>query len=115
AIVTHAIAGLLQTTEPAKPATTQPKGRTGGDAPRQASRDDPRPTLQGVVGEPIRNGIHLQGRVLGSDGKPFAGAKLLLFGGDAKPVDLGSSAADGRFAVDVPRDRKGYSLVAQAE
>jgi hypothetical protein len=55
------------------------------------------------------------GRVLAPDGKPLAGAKLLLIGKGDKPVDLGTTAADGRFAVKVPKDRAGAYLIARAD
>jgi RNA polymerase sigma factor (sigma-70 family) len=57
---------------------------------------------------------HLRGRVLDSEGKPVAGAKLQLLGGST-PVDLGTTAMDGRFAVTIPRDRPNQFLVARAE
>jgi RNA polymerase sigma factor (sigma-70 family) len=71
--------------------------------------------------------VEIQGRVLGPDGKPKAGAKLLLLG----PIDpaeqqellvdhgitkrLGASAADGRFTVAIPKERRQQILVAQAD
>jgi hypothetical protein len=57
----------------------------------------------------------VSGRVLAPDGKPLPGAKLLLLGKGDGPPDLGSSAAGGRFAVRVPKDRAGAYLVARAD
>jgi RNA polymerase sigma factor (sigma-70 family) len=62
--------------------------------------------------------VEIQGRVLDPDGKPKAGAKLVLFGWDEKTTELGVAAADGRFTVAVPkeaRDRYFRYLAAQAE
>ncbi len=54
--------------------------------------------------------VEIHGRVLDPDGKPKAGAKLLLLGKD-DIADLGASATDGRFTVSVPK--LGY-LVARS-
>ncbi|HEY7153947.1 MAG TPA: hypothetical protein VH575_08290, partial [Gemmataceae bacterium] len=64
--------------------------------------------------------VEIQGRVLGPDGKPKAGVKLLLLGTeDAKITMLGVSAADGRFTVTIPTEPKYRRLfrhlVAQAD
>jgi RNA polymerase sigma factor (sigma-70 family) len=63
--------------------------------------------------------IEIQGRVLGPDGKPKAGAKLLLLGEDHKVSQLGTSAVDGRFTLTVPKESKYRSLfrylIAQAD
>jgi RNA polymerase sigma factor (sigma-70 family) len=48
--------------------------------------------------------VEIQGRVLGPDGKPKAGVKLLLLGQGDKPEPLGRTAADGRFTVSVPKE-----------
>jgi RNA polymerase sigma factor (sigma-70 family) len=47
--------------------------------------------------------VEVQGRVLGPDGKPKAGAKLLWLSEDEKVSQLGTSAADGRFTLAVPK------------
>jgi len=57
----------------------------------------------------------LRGRVLSPDGKPLAGAKLLLLGGDGEAKRLGATEADGRFAVTPPKDHAGGYLVARAD
>ncbi|HEY7154362.1 MAG TPA: sigma-70 family RNA polymerase sigma factor [Gemmataceae bacterium] len=59
--------------------------------------------------------VEIQGRVLAPDGKPKAGAKLLLLGEKGKLTALGASAADGRFTVAVPKEAKDGHLVAQAD
>jgi RNA polymerase sigma factor (sigma-70 family) len=58
--------------------------------------------------------IEIHGRVLDPDGKPKAGAKLLLLGGD-KMRQFGATAADGRFTVAVPKEAMGSKLIAQAD
>lgn len=57
----------------------------------------------------------LKGKVLGVDGKPFAGAKLILVGKGDRPLDLGTSAADGQFTVSLPKGTTDAYLVARAE
>jgi RNA polymerase sigma factor (sigma-70 family) len=59
--------------------------------------------------------VEIQGRVLGPDGKPKAGAKLLLLSDKGKITVLGTSATDGRFTIAVPKETKDGHLVAQAD
>jgi RNA polymerase sigma factor (sigma-70 family) len=62
--------------------------------------------------------IEIHGRVLASDGKPKAGAKLVLLFSEGKITPLGVSAEDGRFTVAVPKETtKHYDhwLIAQAD
>ncbi len=62
--------------------------------------------------------VEIRGRVLGIDGKPKAGAKLLLLDRKGRVKQLGVSAADGRFAVAVAKETTkdwGHWLIAQAE
>src|SRR5581483_394207 len=66
-----------------------------------AKADRPQPSAEGRAAQPLMN---LSGRVLDPQGQPLSGAKLLLVGKTAKPVDLGTSAPDGRFTVTVPKD-----------
>jgi RNA polymerase sigma factor (sigma-70 family) len=66
-------------------------------------------------GRDSRDEKTLRGRVLGSDGQPFAGAKLLLFGPTGKPTEVGTSGPDGGFALVVPRDAAEAPLIAQAD
>ncbi len=56
--------------------------------------------------------VEIQGRVLDPDGKPKAGAKILLL---RKPHQLGVTGADGRFRIALPKDMKDGVLIAQAE
>ena len=58
--------------------------------------------------------MELHGRVLGPDGEPKMGAKLLLLGEDGKAQHLGTTAADGRFTIAVPKEKGGY-LIARAD
>jgi RNA polymerase sigma factor (sigma-70 family) len=64
-----------------------------------------------------RKAVEIHGRVLGPYGQPKAGAKLLLLGADQKITELGVTAADGRFAVAVPKTTAGQylPLIAQAD
>jgi protocatechuate 3,4-dioxygenase beta subunit len=57
----------------------------------------------------------IQGRVLDPDGKPKAGAKILMLeeGGNFRHLD--TTEADGRFHFAVPKKAKGSHLIAQAE
>ncbi|HEY7154359.1 MAG TPA: sigma-70 family RNA polymerase sigma factor [Gemmataceae bacterium] len=59
--------------------------------------------------------VEIHGRVLGPDGKPKAGAKLLLLGRDKKIVELGVTAADGLFSVLVPKEAKHRCLIARTD
>jgi RNA polymerase sigma factor (sigma-70 family) len=57
----------------------------------------------------------LSGRVLGVDGKPVAGAKLIYFGYVENEVLAGTSGADGRFLIKVPKEMLDRYLVATAD
>jgi RNA polymerase sigma factor (sigma-70 family) len=65
-----------------------------------AKTDPSKPSAERPAAQPP---IDLSGRILDAQGKPLAGAQLVLVGYDARPVELGSSAADGRFTIKVPR------------
>ncbi|HEY7427080.1 MAG TPA: sigma-70 family RNA polymerase sigma factor [Gemmataceae bacterium] len=58
--------------------------------------------------------VEIQGRVFDPDGKPTAGAKLLLLGENEKIAELGVTAADGRFTVALPKRAKGR-LIARTD
>jgi RNA polymerase sigma factor (sigma-70 family) len=49
--------------------------------------------------------VEIHGRVLGPDGKPKAGVKLVLVGDGDEVKQLGVSAADGHFSVVVPKEK----------
>jgi RNA polymerase sigma factor (sigma-70 family) len=51
--------------------------------------------------EPMMN---VSGQVLDPQGRPFNGARLILVGRSQKPENLGTSGADGRFTVKIPRE-----------
>jgi RNA polymerase sigma factor (sigma-70 family) len=59
---------------------------------------------QPAAERPAQSPVQFTGRVLDPEGKPLAGASLLLVGKGGRPVDLGTSAPDGRFTVEVPTD-----------
>jgi RNA polymerase sigma factor (sigma-70 family) len=71
--------------------------------------------------------MEIQGRVLGPDGKPRPGARLLLLGSlhsaeqaelvieSGKVHKLGVAAEDGRFTVTVPKKPGQHFLIAQAD
>jgi RNA polymerase sigma factor (sigma-70 family) len=54
-----------------------------------AKVDTPQPSAEQQAAQPL---VKLSGRVLDPEGKPLSGARLLLVGKAAKPVDLGTSA-----------------------
>jgi RNA polymerase sigma factor (sigma-70 family) len=56
----------------------------------------------------------VSGRVLGLDGKPVAGAELLLAGRKKTVEKLVKTDADGKFAVAAPRGERWVNLVARA-
>jgi hypothetical protein len=66
-------------------------GRESPDAPRSSKRDESKE-------------MEIQGRVLDPEGKPKAGAKLLLLDRKGNVKQLGVAAADGRFAVTVAKE-----------
>jgi RNA polymerase sigma factor (sigma-70 family) len=84
------------------------------DAPGPAAPARSRPAQAKPVA-PADETFPCAGRVLDPDGKPASGARLLLLGKGDRPVDLGTSAADGRFLVRVPKDLKGHHLVARGD
>jgi RNA polymerase sigma factor (sigma-70 family) len=98
-----ALAPHVLAAAPPAPAAVGAADKAAGSAP--APGDDPAARNEGA----------LRGRVLGSDGQPLTGARLLLLGEGDKTVDLGASAADGRFTVAVPKGRQGRYLVARAD
>jgi RNA polymerase sigma factor (sigma-70 family) len=51
--------------------------------------------------EPMMN---VSGQVLDPQGLPLGGARLILVGRGQQPENLGTSGADGRFTVKIPRD-----------
>jgi RNA polymerase sigma factor (sigma-70 family) len=98
-------AGLWAFREPAAPPAQSAK------APAAPSSDKPQ------TPPPKREAaqtVEIQGRVFGPDGKPKAGAKLLLLGENDKITELGVTDADGRFAVAVPKRAEGR-LIARTE
>ncbi len=48
--------------------------------------------------------MDVSGQVLDPLGRPFNGARLILVGRGQKPENLGTSGADGRFTVKIPRE-----------
>jgi RNA polymerase sigma factor (sigma-70 family) len=79
------------------PAASQKATKETRAAQEDKTKDEKATTQKGTV----------SGRVLSPDGKPLAGADLLLVGGKdkGKPVKLGVTGADGRFTVTAPRQR----------
>jgi RNA polymerase sigma factor (sigma-70 family) len=57
----------------------------------------------------------ITGRVIGPDGKPVAGAELLLQRRDGTAKKLGVSGADGRFTVTAPRGEERANLTAKVD
>jgi RNA polymerase sigma factor (sigma-70 family) len=80
----------------------------------------PEALAEGIISDPSPAAdrgqtVSLKGRVIGVDGKPFAGAKLLLVKSREAPVDLGVSGPDGRFSLTLPKDQRDKYLLARAE
>ncbi|HEV3439683.1 MAG TPA: sigma factor-like helix-turn-helix DNA-binding protein, partial [Gemmata sp.] len=85
--------------------------------PSQAATEpvDAKRTTTGLEKDEKPKESPVSGRVLGVDGKPFAGAELLLVGKGDKPKKLGISGPDGRFTVTAPRGEKWANLIARAD
>jgi RNA polymerase sigma factor (sigma-70 family) len=74
------------------------------------------PKAKGGAAPADRESLTIRGRVLGPDGKPFAGAKLYLHDpnpGKAAPAVRATSGKDGRFQF--PFTRRAGQVVAMAE
>jgi RNA polymerase sigma factor (sigma-70 family) len=76
-----------------------------------AAKADDKPQTEPAKRETMKT-VEIHGRILDPDGKPKAGAKLLLLG---KPQQLGTTAADGRFTIAIPKEAKDGNLIAQAD
>ena len=59
--------------------------------------------------------VEIQGRVLDPDGKPKAGAKILLLHEDGNVRQLGVSRADGSFSVEPKEPKNSSWLLAQSD
>ena len=77
-----------------------------------AAKVDDKPKVASPQRE-LAKKVAIQGRVFDPDGKPKAGAKILLLGESDKLQPLGETTADGRFTVAVPQGAKGRFLIAQ--
>ena len=87
------------------------------EEPPAAAKTDDKPRATPPANETPK-GVEIRGRVLGPNGKPKAGAKLLLLGAEDRVRQVGISAEDGRFAVMVPKKTTNYWgswLLAQAD
>jgi RNA polymerase sigma factor (sigma-70 family) len=92
----------------AAPPAGTPDAQPEGGPPAAAKAAGPK------GGDGLREQATVSGRVLTPDGKPLPGAEILSVGAGAAPQKLGVSAADGRFAVSIPRGRGRPNLVAAA-
>jgi RNA polymerase sigma factor (sigma-70 family) len=63
---------------------------------------------------PVAPGPTVTGRVRSPDGKPLAGAELLLVG-SGDPAPLGTTGSDGKFKVQLPAGWKLAHLIARAK
>jgi RNA polymerase sigma factor (sigma-70 family) len=79
-----------------------------------AAKADDKPEKSSPKREATKT-TEIQGRVLDPDGKPKAGAKLLMLEEGGNIRQLGTTEADGRFRVAVPNEAKASHLLAQAE
>jgi RNA polymerase sigma factor (sigma-70 family) len=87
---------------------TTPAPALPGDPPDAKANDKPAAVQQ--PRKPAEK-MEIHGRVLGPDGKPKAGAQLRLLDPDGL-TELGATAADGHFAVVVPKEKKNKGPVA---
>jgi hypothetical protein len=110
-VANRVVAALAQASVQTRAATSQPKDPADGPT----RRDGATASARDVAAEESRKEVTLRGRVLGIDGKPLAGARLVLFRNAGPALDLGSSAANGQFSVKVPRDLKGGHLAARGD
>jgi RNA polymerase sigma factor (sigma-70 family) len=95
-----AVNAFTPSTQPAKPPAAKADSKPPNTSPKPGTTKT----------------VEVQGRVLAPDGKPRAGAKLVLLGQDGAS-QVGVSAADGRFALIVPKETKGewpLALLAQS-
>ena len=80
---------------------SMPTGATPPDDRAMPARSDaPQAVAERPTSEPM---MDVSGQVLDPQGRPFHGARLILVGRRQKPEDLGTSGADGRFTVKVPK------------
>ncbi len=79
-----------------------------------AAKADKKPEIAAPKPEALKTG-EILGRVLDPEGKPKAGAKLLMLEEGGNIRQLGTTEADGRFRLAVPKGEKGSHLIAQAE
>jgi RNA polymerase sigma factor (sigma-70 family) len=86
---------------------SQPPGKPASAAAEKAQAKD-------VTPKPATKESTLNGRVLGHDSKPLAGAKLFLSRIEGL-VEVGASDADGKFSVKVPANGTTVTLIARAE
>jgi RNA polymerase sigma factor (sigma-70 family) len=73
------------------------------EAPKEKPRPAAQPAARARPKGKAEADVPVRGRVLDPDGKPVAGARLMVFGLDnAKPTPQPSAGADGRFAFELP-------------
>jgi hypothetical protein len=79
-----------------------PTGATPPDDRAMPAKSDAK---QAVAERPaLEPMMNVSGQVLDPQGRPFHGARLMLVGRTQEPQDLGTSGADGRFTVKIPRE-----------
>jgi RNA polymerase sigma factor (sigma-70 family) len=78
---------------------------TEQSAEQPAAKEDNKPKVAASKHDAAKT-MEIEGRVIAPDGKPRAGAKLALLSQDGVR-QIGVTAKDGRFAVVVPKERKG--------
>jgi RNA polymerase sigma factor (sigma-70 family) len=98
----------------------QPRPTSAGPAPdkempaRGSKADSPPAKSKAELKVPEAKGPAVTGRVRSADGKPLAGAELLLVGKGDQAAELGTTGTDGKFNVRLPADWKGGYLVARS-
>jgi RNA polymerase sigma factor (sigma-70 family) len=98
----------------------EPRSTTAGPAqdkemPAKGKADGPPAKGKIDLRAPEAKGPTVTGRVLAPDGKPLAGADLLLVGKGDPPGALGTTGANGKFNVRLPANWQGGYLVARAK
>ncbi|MFO0807828.1 MAG: sigma-70 family RNA polymerase sigma factor [Gemmataceae bacterium] len=86
-----------------------------GQPPEKMTPGKPTARAKAMPGGEAKKDATVNGRVFAPDGKLLAGARLLLLDTGAAAVELGTSDADGRFAVRVPAGTKSPAIAAVAE
>jgi RNA polymerase sigma factor (sigma-70 family) len=106
AVVTAGLLGFALAS--VRPPAAQSAGRLPGQAERATEKPKDPPPAKGP------EETQVSGRVLGPEGKPAAGAELVLVGRKQPAERLGRADEQGRFSVAAPRGNPSLLLLARA-